>query len=214
MCNFLMYNGLLLKLTQWTSTCFPRRNFESVERRMRKSQGLLNANSEDILLLLDVHGPRPPPLPTLTPPQSACKLHDISEDGGGGGYTWELNGELGGRCCTCSEWGRRARVASLTSNRSGSREERTAAAEKQSVPHHHHHHHAIALISISPATAGTPPRDGHAQGYELVGECLPSLPSHRKTCSHQPSCLLTGKIERRTFYDFPPQRGCSPGGTR
>lgn len=67
----------------------------------------------------------------------------------------------GGRCCTCSEWGRRARIAFLTSNRSllG----RSIGGAKLSLPHHR----AITPAVISPATI-TPPRGTGAQGYELV----------------------------------------------
>lgn len=66
----------------------------------------------------------------------------------------------GGRCCTCSEWGRRARIAFLTSNRSllG----RSDGSAKLSLPRHR----AFTPAGISPATI-TPPCATGAQRYEL-----------------------------------------------
>lgn len=48
-------------------------------------------------------------------------------------------GELGGRCCTCSEWGRRARIAFLMSNRSRlGRSDGSATITPASLYHHSH----------------------------------------------------------------------------
>lgn len=62
---------------------------------------------------------------------------------------------------------------------------------KLSLPHHH----TITLISISPATI-TPPRDVHAQGYELVASARPPPPQKKRNIS--PVVSLEAR-ELRTF---------------
>ena len=83
-----------------------------------------------------------------------AKLYDISAAAGGWVGVGGLDGismvKWGGRCCTCSEWGRRARIAFLTSNRSVLG--RSDGSAKLSLPRHR----ACTPAGISPATL-TPP---------------------------------------------------------
>lgn len=119
------------------------------------------------------------PFPSTRTVQATCKLHDISEQG----RVYLGAGELGGRCCTCSEWGRRARIAFLMSNRSLLGRSDGSATITPASLYHHSHQRLTGDYNASLCEC-------HAQGDELVWSVRQK---------HPPGVSLGGL---RTSYDF------------